>query len=275
MAEDDDKSESSVHAESNSTAVGNFEVGGSVEGNITIGNTYIYNNAAAGQTKSILLEETLQIKNFEPETILVPAGLFWMGAEAGPGVPGYETPRHQVTLGAYRIGRRPVTNREFEFYVRQTGRQAPIIMGWNGQSVPAGLKDKPALGVSWDEAIRYCEWLAKETERAYVLPNEAQWEKASASADKVEFVANGLEWTCSLWGESRIKPDEAYFYPWRDDDRNDPNVNLQIRRVVRSCISEGEKNQRRSTVRYGRSTNDPGMADARHSFRVAISNLDK
>src|SRR5512136_2034855 len=46
---------------------------------------------------------------YEPEMVLIPAGKFTMGSAPGPDVPACETPQHEVSLPAYRIGKYPVT----------------------------------------------------------------------------------------------------------------------------------------------------------------------
>ncbi len=63
-----------------------------------------------------------------------------MGSEAGEGIPNHETPLHEVSLAAYRIGKYPVTNSQYEEFVNQSGKHVPSSMGWNGQRVPPGKK---------------------------------------------------------------------------------------------------------------------------------------
>jgi formylglycine-generating enzyme required for sulfatase activity len=66
------------------------------------------------------LSPTIAIKPFEPETVLIPAGSFLMGSAPGDGIPVHQTPLHEVSLPAYRIGKFPVTVREFAAFVKQT-----------------------------------------------------------------------------------------------------------------------------------------------------------
>ena len=58
---------------------------------------------------------------------LVPAGPFAMGSDpAAEHAPDRdEAPRHEVHVGAFRLGRTLVTNAQFAAFVRATGEPAP------------------------------------------------------------------------------------------------------------------------------------------------------
>jgi formylglycine-generating enzyme required for sulfatase activity len=207
------------------------------------------------------------IKLFEPETVHVPAGSFLMGSPAGEGVPDWETPQHEVTLPAYRIGKYPVTNAQYaEFLKREQTQDAPRKVGWFLREPPAEQLDHPVVGVSWYDAQAYCRWLSVQTGRRYRLPTEAEWEKAArgiegrlypwgneweegrchARGDDTAPVAaypqgaspygccdmagNVQEWVSTLWGNDR----EPFLYPYRDDDgRQDLQADAYLYRVRR------------------------------------------
>ena len=247
----------------------------------------------------------LTVQYFEPETVPIPAGAFTMGNPTGEGIPGYETPQHEVHLPDYRIGKFPVTNAQYEEFVREAKRLVTPAMRWDGQRVPQGLEQHPVSGVTWYEALAYCQWLSEKTGRSYSLPNEAQWEKACRGG-KVSFypwddefdpkrsnqgctalaavdaypaqndfgvfdlVGNVRQWTCTLWGEKRLAPDSTFAYPWRDDRRNDLNANRQIRRVVRGSSFKDDQRALRCSTRSGQLPDDVGFPEARHGFRVVL-----
>jgi formylglycine-generating enzyme required for sulfatase activity len=269
-------------------AVQNFNVGGGAfSGPVQFGNTtqnigsvqqigsvqnVYYAAPVPDETKSPYLNETIEAEFFEPETILIPEGAFWMGSDPGGAVPAYETPRHEIFLPAYRIGKYPVTNAQYEEFIRQTGRSVASVIGWGGRKVPDGLENQPVMGVTLEDARSYCKWLSEVTKRSYELPNEAQLEKAyQGSYGCSDIVENIYLWTGTLWGEKGSAPDSRYRYPWKKDDgRNNPNANSQVRRVVcRYQKVDGADPSKRHS-RAGQFPGEAGLSGARHSFRVVM-----
>jgi formylglycine-generating enzyme required for sulfatase activity len=305
MSNKENSKETNVQATNNSTAVGKIEVGGSVGRDVIIGGTHIHNTAMAESVKSPDATKTIETKYFEPETIFIPAGTFWMGSEPGEEISSHETPRHEVFLKIYRIGKYPITNSQFEEFIIQTKQIVAPAMGWNGQRVSSGMENCPVAGVSWFDALAYCDWLNKITGRKYSLPNEAQWEKACRGGNNkfypwgddfdnqrcnhgntqvapvdaypaqneygcFDLVGNVPQWTSSLWGEKRTAPDPKFAYPWKDDRRNDLNASRHIRRVVRGSSMKNDIKLLRCSVRSGQLPDDVGLPGVRHGFRVVM-----
>jgi sulfatase modifying factor 1 len=48
---------------------------------------------------------------------------------------------------------------------------------WNDP--PFSHLEQPVVGVSWHDAIRYCEWLSASTGGKFRLPTEVEWERAA------------------------------------------------------------------------------------------------
>jgi formylglycine-generating enzyme required for sulfatase activity len=131
--------------------------------------------------------------------LLVPAGQFKMGDNFGDGLPR-ERPVHTVDLDAFYIGKFEVTNGEWKKFRDDPGyddakywpggRPAPKdqIPYWtqvnnHGGGTP-NSDDYPVLGVNWDSAVAYCNWLSAKTGKKYRLPTEAEWEKAARGTDQ-------------------------------------------------------------------------------------------
>jgi formylglycine-generating enzyme required for sulfatase activity len=219
-------------------------------------------NIVSGSGDLIIRNLTLYSENkakpkprlpYEPELAEVSSGPFWMGSASAAGIPAQETPLHQVDLPAFLISKVPVTNAQYEVFVRSTGHEAP--KGWLLRRPPASLLGHPVVGVSWHDAAAYCAWLSAESGRAYRLPSEAEWEKAARSTDGrlypwgnewqdkccncgsasttpvtafpngaspcgcLDLLGNVREWTSTIWGSSPAQADFAY--PYQQDGRDD------------------------------------------------------
>jgi formylglycine-generating enzyme required for sulfatase activity len=131
---------------------------------------------------------------FEPEMVFIPSGVFLMGSpEELVQLSGQrnlledELPQCQVALDEYWIGKYPVTNVEYQLFVRNTNCASP--RGWNGTDYQEGQGGHPVAGISWSDAISYCLWLSGKTGKQYQLPSEAEWERAA-------------------------RGDEGWLYPW-------------------------------------------------------------
>ena len=59
--------------------------------------------------------------------------------------------------------------------------------GQNHGGGTANSDDYPLLGVNWDSATAYCNWLSAKTGKKYRLHTEAEWEKAARGADQRKY----------------------------------------------------------------------------------------
>ncbi|MDX1520802.1 MAG: formylglycine-generating enzyme family protein [Anaerolineae bacterium] len=152
------------------------------------------------------LQPEIPRQEFEPETILIPGGPFLMGCHPADNIPLAETPQHEVRLGTYEIGKYPVTNAQYAAFVQQNQEHTPTKAGWQKKNnVPVPPQDKldhPVVRVTWYDAVAYCRWLTKQTNRVYRLPSEAEWEKAAT------WIAPAINEP----GSGR-----KVIYPWGDD----------------------------------------------------------
>jgi len=105
------------------------------------------------------------------DLVLIPEGPFIMGSsDADRAALPSERPQHEVYLPAYYIARTPVTNYQFRQFTAATGYRAEGI--WATYDGP-GLDRYPVRGVSYGDAVAFCNWLGVR------LPTEAEWEKAA------------------------------------------------------------------------------------------------
>jgi formylglycine-generating enzyme required for sulfatase activity len=198
-------------ANAGQAATGNIDASVRAEGDIIAGNKeihYHYYGAPAEPTKPKLNPRL----PFEPKTVLIPAGPFWMGSEPGAGISQWETPRHQVDLPYdYWIGKYPVTNEQYAEFIDKTNYPISAQAGWDGQTPPYDKFDHPVTGVTWYDALEYCRWLSDQTGRPYTLPSEAEWEKAARGPDG-SIYPWGDEWQegrCH-YGSDQTAPVKAY-----------------------------------------------------------------
>ncbi len=154
--------------------------------------------------------------------VLVPAGPFTMGVdpEQEPWSLDNERPAHQIHLPAFRIGRVPVTNAQWQAFIDAGGYDDPAwwsSRGWEHR-LAAGLErpmswsadgsrrrfgiveevpaDEPVQHVCFFEAEAYAAWAGAR------LPTEQEWEKACTWDPGAErrrrWPWGGSEWTPAL-----------------------------------------------------------------------------
>ena len=135
-----------------------------------------------------------------PKLVAIPAGWFMMGSESGQ---DNEKPVHRVWVDEFLLAECQVTNADFARFVRSTGRIAPPFWGDAALNQP----EQPAVGVSWFDAVHYCEWLSGGTGRQFRLPTEAEWERAARG---------GKEGLLYPWGDEAPQTRPGYAERWKD-----------------------------------------------------------
>ncbi len=87
---------------------------------------------------------------------------------------------HTVVLSDFSISKFKVTNDDYNKYLQITGIKKPPI-NILVKEYPSLQKDDYSVGVTWQQAKDYCQWLGKESDKNIDLPTEAQWEYAARS----------------------------------------------------------------------------------------------
>jgi formylglycine-generating enzyme len=117
--------------------------------------------------------------------IRIPAGWFWMGSE---GRYPWESPRHRVFVDCFFISPVSVTRADYRQFLAATDPEEPA--GWREPRFSDPRQ--PVVGVSWFDAVRYCDWLSATTALRWRLPTEAEWEKACRGGlDDAEYAWGG------------------------------------------------------------------------------------
>ncbi|MBX3057624.1 MAG: SUMF1/EgtB/PvdO family nonheme iron enzyme [Anaerolineae bacterium] len=164
--------------------------------------------AEAGDALGLLGDPRPGVCTREPEMIPIPAGPFLMGDK-----------KYTVHVDAFAIARYPVTNAQYRFFVAAGGYENPDFWtkeGWQqrgkekwtrpryGDDPFTSIDNKPVVGVSWYEAVAYCNWLSAEAGKSYRLPTEAEWERAARHTDGRTFPW-GEQWQDGIINSSEAK----------------------------------------------------------------------
>ena len=193
-----------------------------------------------------------------------------------------EAPVHRVTITyAFQMGVTEVTIEQFRQF-RPEYRGNPAYAPY-------------ASGVSWHDAVAFCEWLSKKEGKPYRLPTEAEWEYAARAGTRTLFSSGAnppaVE-TANAWGVKNMHTGVAeWVLDWHGAYPRDPQTDpvgpaAGFTKVVRgggldyrASKTDGGKHLPAEMPYYARSANRasiaPDFASPDHSigFRVVEAPL--
>lgn len=160
----------------------------------------------------LLGAEPVVLQSIDLKLVKIPAGEFLMGAEVDPQVTfshfpninpaplQWELPRRKVRIvNDFFIGQCEVTLKQFSAfyddakYKLEIERDGESSYGYAPNTyfttasteyrpwAPGAWKpegDHPAIYVTWNDAVAFCDWLTKREGLKFRLPTEAEWEYA-------------------------------------------------------------------------------------------------
>ena len=117
----------------------------------------------------------------EPVMVSIRGGSFTMGSPASENGRFTNEKPHTVLVGHFHLGKTEVTNTEYARCVTAGScKPAKQYSGFTGGS-------QPVVGVSWDDAMSYANWLSGISGKRYGLPTEAQWEYAARAGTQTTY----------------------------------------------------------------------------------------
>jgi formylglycine-generating enzyme required for sulfatase activity len=146
--------------------------------------------------------------------VRIPAGQFVMGSLEG--FPD-EAPRSIVNIDqTFWMGVTEITNQQYQAFDPQHDTR---YLDENGKdhSVPgyiANHPNQPVARVSWQQAMEFCKWLSKKSNRKVILPTEAQWEWAARAGSGEQFFYGDKDTDFSTWANLADASRRRTFIKW-------------------------------------------------------------
>jgi len=186
--------------------------------------------AAPGEAEELPKKYTETIKGTDLsfEMVLIPGGKFKMGSpDTEQGRNDDEGPLHEVEIAPFYLCTTETRIELFIKYYEETVRPkekneemnekdldavtgptpvyGDLTMGW-------GTGGRPAIAMTWKNAMNFCRWLSEKTGKKYRLPTEAEWEYACRAGTT----------TAYFFGDDPSKLDEYAWYEANSDECTHP-----------------------------------------------------
>ncbi|MBI4388720.1 MAG: formylglycine-generating enzyme family protein [Nitrospinae bacterium] len=251
--------------------------------------------------KQVVVEDNRDFSIYETivsgdgrEMVLVPEGVFTRGSLEGD---LDEKPQQEIYLDAFYVDKLEVSVKDYDRFRDAAGYAKPSVPFFAEDEKILEMPGNPVVGVSWHDAVNYCNWAGKR------LLTEAEWEKAargthgltypwgneflpqraniSGLEDGYEFMApvgslpmgrsaygvydmagNVSEWVEDLYDQ---------FYYERSPMINPTGAEESKNRVFRGGSWDARKTDVRAAKRFAA---NPGRKDSILGFRCGLSKKD-
>ncbi|MEZ5387888.1 MAG: bifunctional serine/threonine-protein kinase/formylglycine-generating enzyme family protein [Prosthecobacter sp.] len=101
----------------------------------------------------------------------------------------------------------------YQDYAAYAAQASGVNDAWKNQQkdgIPCGHEDNhPVCGVSWEDAVKFCEWLSKKEGKTYRLPTDEEWSSAVGLGRKEK---RDKDTTPEM-----LSGKEATMFPWDSD----------------------------------------------------------
>ncbi len=126
----------------------------------------------------------------------ITGGTFQMGRDDVPAGEeeeySFQFPQHSEIVGGYYIDRTEVTNEEYAEFVKAKGKKVPE--NWQDGKPPVTEDKFPVTYISYDDAVRFADWITERDNVPCQLPTEKEWEYAARSGAKQYIYPWGNDW---------------------------------------------------------------------------------
>ncbi len=87
-------------------------------------------------------------------------------------------PAETIHLPAYRISKFPVSVQDYRLYLEEMSQAQRLREPQFDTDEPV-----PVVGITWHEALDYCNWVSQQSGYQVRLPTAAEWQKAARGPD--------------------------------------------------------------------------------------------
>ncbi|HRD64812.1 MAG TPA: formylglycine-generating enzyme family protein [Candidatus Competibacter sp.] len=152
----------------------------------------------------LCFQERLRDGGVGPMMVVIPAGRFLMGSSEDELERQDNERQHEVQVAVFAIGKYAVTVGQFRRFIEASGYRTEAEKGggiycrtgsewkqdpdknWRNPGFPQ-TDNYPVVGISWNDAMLYVDWLNEQTGQQYRLPTEAEWEYACRAGTVTPF----------------------------------------------------------------------------------------